>query len=87
MKKKILGAVAIGAIVAMTAFNMNFTADNNEFSALTMSNVEALANKEGPDKTTGTVYPCHIYVGGQIAGFGNTCGGSNSSTCYSNPCT
>ncbi len=46
MKKKILGAVAIIAIVAMAAFNMNVSADNNEFSALTLSNVEALASGE-----------------------------------------
>ncbi len=46
MKKRILGAVAVGAIVAMAAFNMNVSADNNDFSALTLSNVEALASGE-----------------------------------------
>ena len=44
MKKKILGAIAAIAIAAMVAVNVNFNADVNELSALTMSNIEALAS-------------------------------------------
>lgn len=87
MKKKILGGIVAVAIAAVAAVNVNF---NNEaedaLSALSLANVEALADGESPEKTTGTVVPCTIYEDGIIVGQGNTCGGSSSNTCYSNPC-
>ena len=46
MKKKILGAIAAIAIAAMVTVNVNFNADVDELSALTMSNIEALASGE-----------------------------------------
>lgn len=46
MKKKILGSLTVIAIVAMTVLNMNLNAEKNEFSALTMDNVEASADSE-----------------------------------------
>lgn len=46
MKKRIYGAVTVFAIVALAAFNMNVIADNNELSALSLSNIEALASGE-----------------------------------------
>lgn len=60
MKKKIYGAVAVVAIVAMAAFNMNVIADNNEFSALTMNNVAALASGEADSKK----YKCYSILDG-----------------------
>ncbi|MCY4778300.1 NVEALA domain-containing protein [Sphingobacterium sp. UT-1RO-CII-1] len=86
MKKKILGAVAVVAIAAVATFNMNIN-NNDELSAISLANVEALAmNETEPEKTKGTVIPCHTYENGRIVGMGNTCGGSNSDSCYSNPC-
>lgn len=52
MKKKILGAVAVIAIAAMAAFNLNINADANELSALTIDNIEALADGEGGGTST-----------------------------------
>ena len=46
MKKKILGASAAMALVAVVAFNLNFKSDSNELSALNMDNIEALASGE-----------------------------------------
>lgn len=46
MKKKILGATVAIAIAAMVTFNLHIKADSNKLSALTMSNVEALADGE-----------------------------------------
>ena len=60
MKKRILGAVAVIAIVAMAAFNMNVSADNSDFSALTLSNVEALASGEADSKK----YKCYSILDG-----------------------
>ena len=87
MKKKILSGVVAIAIAAIAAVNVNFNSEaENALSALNMANVEALASGESPEKTKGTVVPCTTYEGGVIVGEGNTCGGSNSHTCYSNPC-
>lgn len=64
MKKKILGAIAAIAIAAMVAVNVNFNADVNELSALTMSNIEALAGGE----TGGGTTTCSNQCGGDKCG-------------------
>lgn len=46
MKKKIFGVVTAIVIAATVAFSMNINSDANEFSALTMENIEALASGE-----------------------------------------
>ncbi|WP_118194494.1 NVEALA domain-containing protein [Albibacterium indicum] len=53
MKKKILGAVAATAFAAVMALNLNVGIGANETSALTMNNIEALANGEGADCPNG----------------------------------
>ncbi|MCY4778296.1 NVEALA domain-containing protein [Sphingobacterium sp. UT-1RO-CII-1] len=45
MKKKILGALAVVAIAAVATFNMNIN-NNDELSAISLANVEALAMNE-----------------------------------------
>ncbi|MCY4778302.1 NVEALA domain-containing protein [Sphingobacterium sp. UT-1RO-CII-1] len=45
MKKKILGAVAVIAIAAVASFNMNIN-NNDELSAISLANVEAIAQSE-----------------------------------------
>lgn len=47
MKKKIIGSVAVMAIAAITAFNLNFSNQENDFQSLSLANVEALAQGEG----------------------------------------
>jgi hypothetical protein len=46
MKKKILGGIAVMAIAAVTAFNVNFTTQDNNLSDISLANVEALAQNE-----------------------------------------
>lgn len=55
MKKQLLGSLAVVAIAAVTAFNinLNFGADS-KLSTVNMSNVEALASGE-----TGTGKTCY----------------------------
>ena len=55
MKKKIFGGMIVLAIVAVAAFNMNFNLKNNQFTSLTLANVEALAS-ESTDPCAGNTY-------------------------------
>jgi hypothetical protein len=43
--KKLFGSIAVLAIAAMAAFNMNINADENGLSNVSLDNVEALANE------------------------------------------
>jgi len=45
MKKKIFICLAIMAITAVTAWNVNFSSQANEMSDVALANVEALASK------------------------------------------
>lgn len=47
MKKRLFGSIAILAIAAMTAFNMNINADEKGLSDVSLENVEALAQEIG----------------------------------------
>lgn len=46
MKKKIVGSIAIMAIAAIAAFNVNFSNQETNSTKLSFSNVEALASGE-----------------------------------------
>jgi hypothetical protein len=46
MKKKILGGIAILAIAAVAAFNVNLNTQESNMSPLALANVEALAGSE-----------------------------------------
>jgi len=47
MKKRILGIFVVAIIAAAAAFNVNFnTNERNELSAISLANVEALAQEE-----------------------------------------
>jgi hypothetical protein len=46
MKKKILGGIAVLAIVAVAVVDVNLGAKSNDLSDLSLANVEALANRE-----------------------------------------
>ncbi|MBD1432866.1 hypothetical protein H8B06_08525 [Sphingobacterium sp. DN00404] len=51
MKKKILGGIVAVAITAVAAVNVNFNNESEDaLSALSLANVEALADGEEPDK-------------------------------------
>ena len=69
MKKKILGGIAILAIAAVAAFNVNFNTQSNDLSAVSLANVEALAGElsggntvdcysESDYKSGSTYYDC-----------------------------
>ena len=51
MKKKIFGGIAVLAIAAMAAFNLNLSVGNNHSSSLSLMNIEALANGENKNCT------------------------------------
>ena len=52
MKKKIFGGIAVLAIAAVAALNLNFNTQSNDLSAINLANVEALAS-EAKDETGG----------------------------------
>jgi hypothetical protein len=51
MKKKIFGAAIAVTIAAIATLNTNFITKANKFSAVTLSNVEALADGESGGST------------------------------------
>jgi hypothetical protein len=59
MKKKILGGIAVLAVAAVAAVNVNFNSQKSGLSDVLLSNVEALAN----DEDDGISRPCP-YNGG-----------------------
>lgn len=72
MKKKLMGAIAIVAIAAMTAFNLNISVKNS-LSTISMDNIEALASGEGEG------YSCSVSV--------NCAGGATISCTGVSSCT
>jgi hypothetical protein len=48
MRKKIFGAIAVVAIAGAIALNVNLKTQAQGTSQLTLSNIEALAQSEGP---------------------------------------
>ena len=49
-KKKILGSIAILAIAALAAFNVNININKNLLSGFSLDNIEALAQESGSPK-------------------------------------
>jgi hypothetical protein len=49
MKKKIIGGIALLAIVAVAAWNMDLNSQSDKLSAVSLANVEALAQSEVED--------------------------------------
>jgi hypothetical protein len=47
MKKKFLGGIALLAIAAVAAWNVNLNSQSNELSGAMLMNAEALANENG----------------------------------------
>ena len=56
MKTKIFGGIAVLAIAAAIAFNVNLSTKSNGLSDISLANVEALAQDENGDETCGTKY-------------------------------
>ena len=46
MKNKILGGIAILAIAAVAAFNVNFNAQSGDLAVVSLADIEALAQEE-----------------------------------------
>ncbi len=52
MKKKVIGGIAVLAIAALAAFNVNLNSQGHKLSNISLANVEALASNES-DKYCG----------------------------------
>lgn len=46
MKRKVIGSLAVIAIVALAAFNINFNNQDVQLSSISLANVEAFAQGE-----------------------------------------
>jgi hypothetical protein len=57
MRKKIFGAIAVVAIAGAIALNVNLKTQAQGTSQLTLSNIEALAQSEGPTPCGGPKTP------------------------------
>jgi hypothetical protein len=72
MKKKILGGIALLAIAAVAAWNVDFNSPTNDLSGTSLANVEALAAENGKIDTyvwcCGNGYVCGIKNGVTIVG-------------------
>jgi hypothetical protein len=55
MKKKIFGGIAVLAIAAVAAINVNFNSQNNDLANISLANVEALAGCEDTVTTRGNI--------------------------------
>ena len=69
MIKKITGSIAILAIAALTAFNVNMNSQENGLSDISLENAEALANEYIYIYCTGYPVPlvCFWYDGQPMA--------------------
>jgi hypothetical protein len=56
MIKKVLGGIALLAIAAVAAWNVNLSSQSNDLSELSLANVEALAGNETSECPNGC-YP------------------------------
>ena len=75
MNKKVIGSIAVLAIAAMTAFNVNVNTQENGLSDISLDNVEALASESSEEFYDAT---------GSKAVWENTnCKGKDGKTTYS----
>src|SRR5690606_28076779 len=90
MKSKILGSIAAVMIAALATFNVNFNTNaTNSLSAISLNNVEALAqeNTSGSESmliseiSTGTA--CIANKVNKTVTYSRTCFGTGSITCTS----
>ena len=85
MKNKIFGSIAILAIAAIAAFNMNINTNENGLSEVSLANVEALASETLPSGFAKR--DCSPIISGSIGGgnvtvvFDCRCSGSGSQVC------
>ncbi|GHV27015.1 hypothetical protein FACS1894176_08470 [Bacteroidia bacterium] len=87
MKNKIFGGIAVLAIAAVAAFNVNVNSQKNDLSDLSLANVEALAS-EGSGGNSVTCYSSSksssgstYYDCGNCSKQFNSKGTGNSGTC------
>jgi hypothetical protein len=65
MRKKILGAIALLAIVLVITININLNNQGNGLSDMALANVEALAGEALPYESIGCqTAPCKLELGG-----------------------
>ncbi|GHT61489.1 hypothetical protein AGMMS50239_12500 [Bacteroidia bacterium] len=84
MKKIILSGAALLAIAAGAVFNVNLNSQSNKLSAVSLANVEALAECENTVNTSGsiiTVTVCNrkTNVGGTLLGV--SCNADATTSC------
>jgi hypothetical protein len=74
MKKKIFGGIAIIVIIAFATFHINLNTQNENFSLLSLANIEALAEESGSESGGG--YSCTVTyncTNGSISCTGTRC--------------
>lgn len=81
MKKKIFGGIAVLAIAAFAAFNMNVNTQENQASSLTLANIEALAQNESGGGTIYYVNPCPKHSGNECSTKSSVYGCKSPSNC------
>ncbi len=69
-KKKIFGSIAVLAIAAMAAFNVNVNTQENGLSDISLDNVEALADEINPINCIYYCYSASYYACGLSDGSG-----------------
>jgi hypothetical protein len=89
MKKRILIGIAAAAVVAVSAVSVNIALQSNDLSALSLANVEALAQEVNSNtigcwqtvSTEGTKLMTHVtYCGGCVPVLANAWSGRSSSS-------
>jgi hypothetical protein len=77
MKKKIFGFIAVLAIAALAAFNVNVNSQENGLSDISMENIEALASEDTNSNCKWKQMKCSkgtgYYEGCLTNGDGNSC--------------
>ncbi len=85
MKKKILGGIAVLAIAAIAAFNVNMNTQSSNLSDISLANVEALAQYEIGSGYLSLTLDCYNWQG-VVIGSHTSCYSGGSSSCTSTSC-
>jgi hypothetical protein len=90
MKKKILGGIALLAIAAVAAWNVNLSLQSNDLSGISMANVDALAECENSVNISGGIIVVTVcdrktpWIAGIL---GVSCSANASTSCqFTNVC-
>jgi hypothetical protein len=89
MKKYILGGIAVIVIVTVAVINVNFGSRNNNLSAVSLANIEALAEGDvGGDQRSRCSTEWYVTVMGQLVKLSCNadCAPGQKAQCKQNDC-